>query len=296
MPSIDKLKRNRKRNFLRTVNQFDEAVYSERNLASQRHLLKRLQSALYSVNRGDVYHRIANCQKGNRCGSLWCKHCRGQASQAAANKILDRVNLKGYGNADLLHVTAPVGLAQFNCEDVNRILHRDELRWKRIRKKNNFWIEAVYEFEFVNYRYLLKSDGSDMKKVQMRQMVEATRIKNTEFIFVHWHGITDLHREKIDNVFGKEYHIGDHALAKTSDSGLYVQKLHADKDCDYNIRKIGSYPFKSAYRFKHTFKGSDYTNGEYFTTDELGRLVALYQDVQGRQWRRLRRHCGRVVN
>jgi hypothetical protein len=290
------LKRNRKADFERTREQIDAAYYDARDSASQRKLLKRLDVALHAVDRQDVYHQIANCQQGQRCGSLWCHHCRTQASQAAAAKIFDRVHLKGYGNDDLLHLTAPVGLAQVNLDDINRVLREDDLRWKRIRKRNGFWIEAVYELELVNYRYLLKSDGSDMKKIQMRQMVEAFRMERSEFIFVHWHGITDLSREQIDNVFGKEYHISEQALTKTSDSGLYVQKLHVDKDRDYNIRKIGSYPFKDAYRFKHTFKGSDYSNGEYFTTDELGRLVALYQDVQGRQWRRLRRHCGRVAD
>ena len=293
---IADLKRNRQVDFERTRELLDAANYDARDRAAQRKLLQRLEIALYEVGRQDVYHQIAHCHQGQRCGSLWCRHCRTQASQAAAAKIFDRVNLKGYGNDDLLHVTAPVGLAQFNLNDVNRVLREDELLWKRIRKKIDFWIEAVYEFELVNYRYLLKSGGSDMKKAQMRQMVEALRMDKSEFIFVHWHGVTDLSREQIDKVFGKEYHIGEDALVKTSNSGLYVQKLHVDKDRDYNIRKIGSYPFKNAYRFKHTFKGSDYTNGEYFTTDELGRLVALYQDVQGRQWRRLRRHCGRIAD
>ena len=290
------LKRNQKLDFERTREQFDAEYYIARDSASQRKLLKRLEAALYEVERQDLYHKIASCAKGQRCSSLWCRHCRDQAAKASAAKIFDRVNLKGYGNEDLLHVTAPVGLAQFGRDDVNRVLHKDDLRWKRIRKKNDFWIEAVYEFELVNYRYLLKSEGSDIKKAQMQQMVEAQKMDRSEFIFVHWHGVTDLSREKIGEVFGKEYHIGEQALTKTSDSGLYVQKLHVNKECDYNIRKIGSYPFKNAYRYKHTFKGSDYSNGEYFTTDELGRLIALYQNVQGRQWRRLRRYCGRIAD
>lgn len=292
---IADLKRNQQVDFERTREQFDAACYDARDRASQRKLLKRLEAALYEVDRQDVYRQIANCQQGQRCGSLWCHHCRDQASKAAAAKIFDRVNLKGYGNDDLLHVTAPVRLAQFNLEDVNRVLHQDNLRWKRIRKKHDFWIEAVYEFELVNYRYLMRSKGSNVKKSQMRQMVEAQRMKNAEFIFVHWHGITDLSHKDVHRVFGNEYYIGDQKFRKTSDSGLYVQGFHSEKDHDYNIRKLTSYPFKSAYRFKHTFKGSDYSNGEYFTTDELGTLIALYHDIQGRQWRRLRRHCGRTT-
>lgn len=293
---IADLKRNRQVDFERTREQVDAMVYEGRDRASQRKLRKRIEIALYEVGRQDVYHQIAGCQQGRRCGSLWCPICRTQASNAAAEKVFDRVNLKGYGNDDLLHVTAPVGLAQFNLEDVNRVLREDNLRWKRIRKKNDFWIEAVYEFELVNYRYLMKSKGSVDKKSQMKQMVEAQRMKNAEFLFVHWHGITDLSRKDVKNVFSDEYYIGDKKFRKTSNSGLYVQKFHSNKDRDYNIRKLTSYPFKSAYRFKHTFKGSDYKNGEYFTTDELGKLISLYNDIQGRQWRRLRRYCGRLVD
>lgn len=291
---IADLKRNQQVDFERTRELIDAANYDARDRASQRKLLKRLEAALYEVDRQDVYRQIANCQQGQRCGSLWCRHCRDQASKAAAAKIFDRVNLKGCGNDDLLHVTAPVGLAKFNLEDVNRVLHQDDLRWKRIRKKHDFWIEAVYEFELVNYRYLMRSKGPNVKKSQMRQMVEAQRMKSAEFIFAHWHGITDLSRKDVHRVFDNEYYIGDQKFRKTSDSGLYVQRFHSNKGYDYNIRKLTSYPFKSAYRFKHTFKGSDYSNGEYFTTDELGTLIALYHDIQGRQWRRLRRHCGRT--
>lgn len=292
---FDELKRNHAERMRSIKQHFDNEYYAVRDRASQRHLLKRIEEALYGIHREDVYKLIADCQKGQRCGSLWCNHCRDQASRAAAEKVYDRINLKLYGNDHLLHVTAPVGLARFNSEDVNRVLREDELRWKRIRKKNNFWIEAVYEFELVNFKYLQKSNGSDLKKIQMKQMVEASRENANELVFVHWHGVTDLQRKQIDHVFGREYFINGEPLTKTSTSGLYVQKLHAEKDFSYNIRKICSYPFKSAYRFKHTFKGSDYSNGEYFTLDELGQLISIYHDVQGRQWRRLRRNSGRSL-
>jgi hypothetical protein len=289
---FQELKKNRNEDFDRIKDQVDRELYELRDKSSQRRLLKRLEESLYEVDRKDVWVKIRDCSSGQRCGSLWCPVCRSNAGQASANKITDRVRLKGYGNSDLIHVTAPVGLAALNVDDVNRVLADDSLRWKRIRKKNKFWIEATYEFELVNYHYLMKSKGSDMKKIQMRQMVESSGFKGNEFLFVHWHGVTDIGQNEVDKVFNEEYFIGSDRLHKTSSSGLYVQGFRTDQDLMENIRKVSSYPFKSIYRFKHTFKGSDFSNGEYLTTEELGRLVSMYDDIQGRQWRRLRRHNG----
>lgn len=126
----------------------------------------------------------------------------------------------------------------------------------------------------------------------MKQLAKAYDIKSSPFIFVHWHGVSDLSNGELAKTFGSEYYINDEKLFKTGDNGLYVQGLHKHKDIEENIRKVTSYPFKSQYRYKHSFKGSDHSNGEFFTNEELGGLVALYQDVQGRQWRRLRRHSG----
>jgi DNA mismatch repair ATPase MutS len=288
---LQELKDNRVQDFERLKDQVDRELYELRDKSSQRRLLKRLEEALYEVDRKDVWAKIRDCSIGQKCGSLWCPVCRNAAAQSAQQHIQDRIRLKGYQNKDLLHLTAPVGLALLHVDDVNRVMKEEALRWKRIRKKNEFWIEATYEFELVNYHFLMKSKGSDLKKIQMRQIVESSGMKSNEFLFVHWHGVTDISQDEVDKVFGREYFIGSDRLHKTSSSGLYVQGFRSDQDLMENIRKVSSYPFKSVYRFKHNFKGSDFSNGEYLTTEELGRLVSLYDDIQGRQWRKLRRHC-----
>ncbi len=289
---LQQLRENKHEQFDRIKDQIDLELYLLRYKSSQRQLIKKLEEALYDVGRKDVWQAIKDCSVGQRCGSLWCPVCRSQAALASANKINDRIQALDLNNDDLLHVTAPVGLASFNVEDVNRVLKEDDLRWKRIRKKNGFWIEATYEFELVNLRHLMNSKGSDMKKIQMRQMVQASGMRDNEFLFIHWHGVTDIDRDDVDKVFREEYFIGSDRLHKTSSCGLYVQKFHKDQGLNDNVKRVSSYPFKSVYRFKHTFKGSDFLNGEFLTTEELGKLVSVYHDVQGRQWRRLRRHNG----
>lgn len=138
--------------------------YETRDKPSQRNLLKKLNEALTSVDRSDVYEKIANCAKGNRCGSLWCKHCRNSAAAAANEKVQRHLTERKLSNDDLIHLTAPVAAVPFSIEGVNAALKEDSLRWKRIRFKSSFWIEAIYEFELVNLKFLNKADGSDKKK------------------------------------------------------------------------------------------------------------------------------------
>lgn len=269
---------------------FDQEIYQLRERSNQRSLKQRLKEALECVGEVELWNSINSCQNLRRCGSLWCNHCRNQAANASERKVLKHVQNFNIQNRSLLHLTAPVGISEFDVEELQNIIHLDGLRWKRIRRKASFWIEAVYEFELVNMQFLRRSTSSDIKKKQMQEMVEHFRITSNEVLFVHWHGLTDLASSDITNTFGTEYFFSGSRLTKSSESGLYVQNLHQEKTVIENIKKLSSYPLKNPYRFKHSFKGSDYSNGEYFTHTELGRLVALYQKIQGRQWRTLRRH------
>jgi hypothetical protein len=290
MTDFETLKINRKRNFETIKDAFDSENYDQREKSSSRLLLNRLKDALVEVDNIDLFNRIISCDAGQRCASLWCNHCRNQAAQTSEKRIKSYIEKHRLLNQSLLHLTAPVGLCDLSVSSVKNILKEDGLRWKRIRKRQSFWIEATYEFELVNLNFLMRSSGSEFKKKQIQHLVQHYRIPDKEFLFVHWHGITDLTENEIGNAFRQEYHFGRGRLIKTSSSGLYIQKLHEDKSLDNNIKKISSYPFKSVYRFKHSFKGSDYSNGEYFTNTELGNIVTLYQNVQGRQWRSLRRN------
>ena len=45
-------------------------------------------------------------------------------------------------------------------------------------------------------------------------------------------------------------------------------------------------------RYKHSYIGSDITNGEFFTPDELGKFISLYDEFIGRAGRQLFRSIG----
>ena len=236
------------------------------------------------------------------CGSFWCDGCRNFYSLNNFYKIKNILDLKfgtqqrNYSNDDLYHITSIVGLSEFDSESVKKLITKDNLRWRKIRYRlNQFniekegWIEGVYEFELVNWRYLFESNGSEYKKLQIKQLLEKFKVKGDVLVFVHLHSLGCFeNKDDLDFVFGKEYFINNKPLIKTdSKTGNYIQKLHKNNSLDQNIRKITSYPFKSVYRFKHTYLGSDFKNGEYLSNEELGRLILLYEDLKGRGGRKL---------
>ena len=129
---------------------------------------------------------------------------------------------------------------------------------------------------------------SDFKKSQMRELIRHFKPQNNLMVFVHFHSITNLTKDQIDEVF-KDYYLSmEKPLIKTNKkNGLYVQSFRSTQSLDVNIEKLCSYPFKDPIRYKHSFKGSDYQNGEFFEDEELSSLMKLYQRFQKRNWRGL---------
>lgn len=255
------------------------------------------------------------------CQSIWCNSCRYMASKTFETKINDRLSRgmidptligedfyrrqkalrRPYRNDDLLHITGVVGICKLDTGEVSEMLKKDTNRWRQVRyllrKTPSYqerWIEVSYEFELVNWRHLLADtkEGSEFKKKQMKQLIDHYGIKSDLFVFVHFHGVTNLTRKQLKIIFEKKYFVGKDRLMKTDvDTGLYIQSLYKDKSLKENIRKISSYNFKNAVRFKHNFRGKSYTNGEFFSDYELSELIILYHNIQKRSWRGLLRSC-----
>jgi hypothetical protein len=244
------------------------------------------------------------------CQSLWCKQCRKVAGKTFKGRIIDRLGKRllngSYQNDDLKHITAAVGVCDFTVEDVQRLVSSDDDRWRRIRYRlqklvpiSAFpFLECVYEFELVDWAALETSTdkASVYKKRQMRQLIQWCRPSGDKVVFVHFHGITNLDLDQLKAVFSDEYWVNGKPLIKTHPSiGLYVQRLHKGKSLEDNLEKLTSYSFKSAYRYKHSFIGSDYTNGEYISPSDLSKLVTLYQVLQKRNWRGLFRSASNKI-
>lgn len=252
------------------------------------------------------------------CNSLWCDKClrskhltysittdlriaygkldtdiiRSEPSEGGVSTV----GVRGYENDDLLHITGVLGICDVDKNKLRYMIDRDGVKWRRIRNRVNkygytddLWIECVYEFELVNWRLLNRDDKDVYKREQMKQIIDRQKFDGDMFLFVHFHGITNLNKTQIRDVFGTEYYHRNKRLIKTDESGLFVQKLHSNKTVDENVRRMSRYPFKNPFFFKHSFIGSDYKSGERFTFEELGKLVTIYDEIQGRQYRTLLR-------
>ena len=255
------------------------------------------------------------------CGNVYCKGCRNQLSYQYYSMLWNRIECgrwivedlttttplgytetskslerSEYTNDDLLHITGVCGLSTLRPNDIQKVMKDDQKKWRRIRYNidkqtdEHFWIESVYEYELVNWIHLEHSDESDYKKKQIKQLIENydKRFFNEPFLFIHFHGITNIPRDRLNDVFGYLYYINGQRLIKTSkETGLYVQKLHSTKTLSENLKKMCSYPFKDPYRYKHSFRGNDFLSGEYFTDEELGKMIELYDHIGGRGHRKL---------
>lgn len=250
-------------------------------------------------------------KSGKNCQSLWCKQCRLAASKHYEGRVWKRLNEKlignPYTNTDLKHITGVVGVCNFDINELEKLLRDDNLRWRRMRRRflqnlpisKSPFIECVYEFELVDWDNLKssQSDKSPFKKKQMEQLIDWYRPSSNLILFVHFHGITNLNPSELFGVVRDEYWVDGKPLIKThSDVGWFVQSLHIDKPFDENIKKIASYCFKSPHRYKHSFIGSDYQNGEYIPQTHLSKLILIYQQIQKRSWRGLFRSISNPIS
>ena len=279
-----------------------EQLYDDRteDYPTHRDLRLRVIDSLRWIGEEDLASRIEGCEVGNRCESNWCKHCRNSMSESYHHTLAKHTSDYGTDNTDFLHVTALIGLCDVSVAGVNQLLKEEEARWRRIRGRKHgrdYYFDVIYELELINWRFLENASyGSEKKKEQMAQLrYNAGNFFEDISLLVHWHGITNAPRDELTNIFKDDYFLGTQGqgkvrIQKTHQSGLYVQSLHETKSLDENLKKIASYPFKDSYRFKHSYIGSDFRSGEFFTRDELGKLVKVYQEIQGPKRKRLRRH------
>ena len=314
---FENLKKYRGRNLDRIKREIFDLKSKDRfDLRSKKWFLRdsvRDSLCCEEVDNGDLWEKIDFCGYKNnvKCGSLWCKDCRDNVSRIYERKIRERIRylddelerneeIIRVSNEDLYMLSGVVGVEKVNVDDINKSLKWDSNRWKRIKrridKKNrSVFIELSYEFELVNGYYLMNcDDGKERenyyKKELIRELVnnERGRIRlNDLFVFVHFHCVSNMNGEELKRLCGNVFYVNGKKLIKMSDCGLYVRKFISSKELDKNIRKVSNYSFKNVFRFKYSFRGSDYNNGEYLNKEELGKLISLYDGLKGRGYRKL---------
>jgi hypothetical protein len=255
----------------------------------------RAIEALDQTSHYKLASSLRECRNGSVCGSLWCPECRKSCVSRYSTQVARKCAKLGFGNNDLFHITAHLGVTNVDSDEVRRMIEDDDKVWRRVRKRPGavgLWVTAVYEFELVHRPGLMRStvQASVLKKKQVKQMVDAyngDHLGDT-VVYVHWHGLTN--KNPCEWLSKRDYYLLDSKTFKTNECGVYSQSLYRHQSFKHNLEKICSYPFKNPDRFKHSFIGSDFNSGERMTNNELSSLVKLYQDVQGRQKKSLFRN------
>ena len=256
------------------------------------------------VDNVELWEKINNCGYGRekKCGSFWCKRCREVVTNINLNKVSNK--MEGYkdwlgleiGNDDFKMLSGVIGLNSLDSNEIVDSIESDKNRWKRIKRRMDkigrpLFIVNVYGFELVNGLFLMSSKGreNEYKKKMIRQLVDSNKRfrLNDVFVFSHFHSICNLTLKELNDVCKDEFYVNGEKLKKMNSCGLYVRKFIKKNSLEYNVKKLCSYPFKSVWRFKYTFRGSDFKNGEFLNKEELGKLIGLYDSLSGRGYRRL---------
>ncbi len=292
-----------------------------RDLSEEYDLVKdRVQAALLSIGCNDLADKIENCGRGKKCQSIWCESCRNRAADTYKTKVEKQIEAKYGSNFDeksvsdnLRHVTGHCEVCRFDIDSLGQAIERDKIRWRKMRERDaskGIWGIATYEFELIDFQFMLRSNEDKKKQESLAQMIRQARTQGfltedeNQVLWVHWHGIFGATKDQMKKMVGDLYHVEyemvknsetvsvKERVKKTSESGLFVQNLRVSNSLEENIAGLTSYNFKNAIRYKHTFAGSDYKSGEEMDRQDLGRLVKLYSEVQGSNWRSLYREIG----
>jgi len=265
---------------------------------SQHRVRDRVSTALAYTGEKQLLTSFNECNARQKCQLVWCESCRQDVANQTLKRWLRHIDVEQNTNSDFLHITGILGIANVDAREVQALIDDDANNWKSIRRRikdlaadDYKFIDVAYEFELLNATYLRNSDENDFKKKQIQQLWHRDKKLSQYTVFVHFHGITNLTKHELDKVVGKRYWIDDEPILKMNQvNGLYVQSLYSRQSLEKNLWKMSSYCFKSATRFKHSYRGND-IGKELMTAEELSSLIVLYREVQGRQYRGLFREA-----
>lgn len=209
--------------------------------------------------------------------------------------------------SDVKFVTGLVAVCPLNEAEI-----RGQIMWARrlfrrlVNTFPDFWIEGSFELELVNLGKVLNCSVGHENQNKIRQIRGLSGLeRNVLFpeaddvrVLLHWHAlIVGLGTERVRRTRRRgrprkgvdsefiEVPVSPLSILKKHynrvPGQLHVQPLRKDQSPNNAIRKLSSYPFKNVYRYKYTHTGSDYANGEYFTNQELARLVMIQDKIRG---------------
>ena len=263
---------------------------SERQeFGAQAYFIKqRAVDALKEIGNFQLAKKIDTCRKGHACQSLYCPACRKKLAKAQLDKYTRHLKLlDNPTNDNFNHISGVLGLTSFDKEEARALIVADKYNFDAARRQLNKidhykFVEITYEVELVHIKKLMKSNASDKKKKQVKLLMSSRNPLKSEtlLLYVHFHGITNLSKEEIHQVFKQRYYVNEQPIHNHDlVTGLYIQPFRSSQTLEENLKKLASYPFKNATRFKHSFEGKD-IGEEAFTPSEVGQLISIYHSVQ----------------
>lgn len=238
--------------------------------------------------------RIKSCDDGTRCGSLYCSSCQTKAWEISSRRLFRHITktnmarIKASGN----HITGVVGITKSgDIDSVKSLIKKDRARLSHISRKmksqfgtRDKWFEIVYEIESVHVGLLAQSD-CEYKQSNISDLIDEYSLHGEVFLFfVHWHGVTNMTRDELLQVFGTAYLRKGKCLKKTdSDTGLYIQSFHEDKHLIDSCEVMARYALKNAVNFKLSYKGND-LGDVALDSVRFRELVECYQAISGRNF------------
>jgi len=245
--------------------------------------VKRVQRTLRSTGKDRLADKISNCRKGQYCGQVYCRVCRDRAARSLKSRISRHIEKRFDGDAELAreqlrHTTILCELVDFGVGSVEMSIDQARKDINALKRRfKNLWFQGSFEFELINIDKLMVWGGkNEVKKKTLGTMADARVVIGNQ-ILVHFHGLMDLNGEdeKLVKKWCRKRWNKHH---RQTDLG----RIWKYQPLDEMAWKVSSYCFKGRTQDNMTFVAKDFEDGEYFTYEELGGLIHLYDEIGGR--------------
>lgn len=261
-----------------------KTIYGQMSGTPWKKTEKRVLHSLIGMGNRKLADKISNCGKGQICGQVYCPKCRDRASKSLQKRVLDHIQ-KSYGSYEdsvreqLRHTTILCELVEFDTKSVKLSVSKARKDFNAFRRRfKNIWFQGAFEFELIEMNKLRVWGGKNkVKKETLGAMDRITGESNVR-ILVHIHGLMDLNGtnyKEVKDWCGKRWN--DHPRQS------FFQRVYSDQTLEDMSWKVSSYCFKSRFRDNMTFIARDFEKGDYFTNDQLSRLIKLYDYVGGQK-------------
>jgi hypothetical protein len=262
-----------------------KSVMRAADVLSGKHLERSVRGALASIGATSLANKIANCGRAAVCSSLYCRKCRSRAASKMEQRLQGRFRTALRSNPKLLqerwrYLTVLCEVTEFKVGNVKAAVTRARTVLRALKRKfPKLWMQGAFEFELVDLDDMQSTEDAEfsVKKRTLLAMLDGDEAKFVgKKILVHYHAVVDLGdcaSGEIGDWFRKRY--------PSHSRQIELKETRSKQDVEDKLRKIASYGFKNRLRYNKSFITSGYETGSYFTNEDAGKLIKLYDQFIG---------------